>query len=127
MLRPIECDHGRHVRSLFRPLQEKSMASALPDPQVRRNYLLPRRRRLSRHLRAHGYRSLIGGITATGVLAGFLSASEVHWNLLTYIAVATFAAAVILCALGLRTLPWYGLPVVGPFLNRRGARQSVPE
>jgi hypothetical protein len=101
------------------------MASAQPDPQVRRNYLLSRRRRLSRHLRAHGYRSLLGGITATGVLAGFLSASEVHWNLLTYIAVATLAAAVILCALGLRTLPRYGLPVVRPFGSVPGDRQPA--
>jgi hypothetical protein len=95
------------------------MASVQPDPQVRRNYLLSRRRRLSRHLRAHGYRSLLGGITATGVLAGFLSASEVHWNLLTYIAVASLSAAVILCALGLRTLPRYGLPVIRPFESWR--------
>jgi hypothetical protein len=75
-----------------------------------RDYLLSRRRRAARHIRAHGYRSLLGGITATGVLAGFLSASEVHWELITYIAVAALAAGVILLALGLRTRPRYGLP-----------------
>ena len=83
-------------------------------PNDTRDYLLSRRRRFNRHLWAHGYRSLLGGITATGVLAGFLSASEVQWNLLTYIAVAAVTSAVILLALGLRNRPRYGLPALNP-------------
>src|SRR3954451_12533368 len=84
-----------------------------------RNYLLSRRRRLARHVWAHGYRSLLGGITATGVLAGFLSASDVQWKLITYIAVAAVSAGMILLALGLRTRPRYGLP---PWPDRRLGR-----
>jgi hypothetical protein len=99
------------------------MASRQPEPPAR-NYLLSRRRRLGRHLRAHGYRSLLGGITASGVLAGFLSASEFHWSLLAYIAVAAILAGVILLALGLRTRPRYGLPVLPRY--RRGAQSREP-
>jgi hypothetical protein len=93
---------------------------ALPNDS--RNYLLSRRRRFNRHLWAHGYRALLGGITATGVLAGFLSASEVHWNLLTYIAVAAASSAAILLALGLRNRPRYGLPA----LHRRTREPETP-
>jgi hypothetical protein len=99
------------------------------DRPDRRNYLLTRRRRLSRHLRAHGSRSLFGGITATGVLAGFLSASDVIWNLLTYIAIAVGSAAIVLIAMGLRARPRYGLPVRPAWLSRRfppAAPPSVP-
>ena len=92
------------------------MASGQPAEQSRdndrRDYLLSWQRRMSRHVRAHGYRSLLGGITATGVLAGFLSASEVHWKLITYIAVAALSAGLILIALGLRTRPRFGLPAL---------------
>src|SRR3954454_9092045 len=83
------------------------MTAAEPAP---RNYLLSRRRRIGRHLRAHGSRALLGGTTATGVLAGFLSASDVIWPLLAYIAVAAGAAGVILLTLSLRARPRYGLP-----------------
>lgn len=86
-----------------------------------RDYLLTRRRRVSRHVRAHGYRSLLGGTTATGVLAGFLSASEVHWQLITYIGVAAGLAAALLVALALRSRPRYGLPVLPPLFRRRPA------
>jgi hypothetical protein len=73
-----------------------------------RMYLLSRRRRLSRHLRAHGSRALLGGTTAAGVLAGFLSASNITWPLWAYIAAAAGAAGVILL--------WIGLPVrAAPF------------
>jgi hypothetical protein len=88
------------------------MTAGPPDSHDRRDYLLTRRRRVSRHLRAHGSRSLFGGITATGVLAGFLSASEVHWNLLAYIVTAAGSAGVVLIALSLRARPRYGLPVL---------------
>ena len=107
------------------------MPSAQADPPTRsdrRDYLLSRRRRLSRHLRAHGYRSLLGGISATGVLAGFLSASEVQWNLLTYIVIATVAAGVILLALGLRSRPGCGFPALWQrwFAARSPAAEEVP-
>ena len=85
------------------------MTSTEPVP---RNYLLSNRRRIGRHLRAHGARALLGGTTATGVLAGFLSASDVIWPLLAYLAVAAGAAGVILVTLSLRTRPRYGLPAL---------------
>jgi hypothetical protein len=72
--------------------------------------LLSRRRRAARHLRAQGPRSLLAGTTASGVLAGFLSASGSTWSLLAYIAVAAASALVILLTLGLRNRPRYGLP-----------------
>jgi hypothetical protein len=75
-----------------------------------RDYLLSRRRRLTRHVRAHGYRALIGGTTASGVLAGFLSASDVQWELFSYLLVAAAAAAAFLVAIALRSRPRYGLP-----------------
>jgi hypothetical protein len=107
------------------------MAARQLDPAPR-NYLLSRRRRLSRHLLAHGYRSLLGGITATGVLAGFLSASGLRWSLLAYIAVATLSAGVILLVLGLRTRPRYGLPELPRYqlsalLGRRSAAEGTEE
>jgi hypothetical protein len=83
------------------------MTSARPVP---RNYLLSRRRRFVRHLRAHGSRALIGGTTATGVLAGFLSASQVTWPLWAYIAAVAASSGVILGTIGLRVRPRYGLP-----------------
>ena len=103
------------------------MASATADQPTRndqRDYLRSRRSRLSRHLRAHGYRSLLGGITATGVLAGFLSASEVHWNLLTYIVTAAASAGLVLIGLGLRNRPGYGLPAL--WQRWFGTHRSVP-
>jgi hypothetical protein len=101
------------------------MLSAPADPPPR-NYLLSRRRRWSRHLRAHGYRSLLGGITATGVLAGFLSASEVHWNLLSYIAIAAGSAFLILLALGQRNRPGYGLPALWRRLAPDRSQEQQP-
>jgi hypothetical protein len=83
------------------------MTSARPDA---RNYLLSGRRRVVRHLLANGPRALLGGITASGVLAGFLSASDLTWSLLAYIGVAVLATAVILLTLALRVVPRYGLP-----------------
>jgi hypothetical protein len=83
------------------------MSSAQPDA---RNYLLSGRRRVVRHVLAHGPRALLGGITATGVLAGFLSASDFTWSLLAYIGVAAVATTMILVALALRVRPRYGLP-----------------
>jgi len=81
-----------------------------PAPSDVRNYLLSRRRRVSRHLRAHGSRALLAGTTGTGVLAGFLSASNVIWPLLAYIAVAAVSSGAVLITLGLRVHPHYGLP-----------------
>jgi hypothetical protein len=77
---------------------------------VERNYLLPARRRVVRHLRAHGSRALFAGTTAAGVLAGFLSASDVIWPLWSYIVVTAVSAGVILLTLALRTRPRLGLP-----------------
>jgi hypothetical protein len=83
------------------------MTSARPDA---RNYLLSGRRRVVRHLLANGSRALLGGITASGVLAGFLSAANVTRSLLTYIGVAAVCTAAILVTLALRVRPRYGLP-----------------
>jgi hypothetical protein len=62
---------------------------------------------------------MFGAITATGVLAGFLSASERIIDLWIYIVIVAVATVVILLGLGLRTLPRYGLPVL-PAWSLRG-------
>jgi hypothetical protein len=72
-----------------------------------RDYLLSRRRRVARHLRAHGSRALVGGVTAAGVLAGFLSASDITWPLWAYLVTALLAAGLI--------LGWLGRP---PYVTR---------
>ncbi len=83
---------------------------------VSRDYLLTRRRRAVRHLRAHGPSSLLAGTTATGVLAGFLQAADITWPLLTFMAIAVGSAGVIVATVGLRARPRYGLP---PLPRRR--------
>lgn len=65
-----------------------------------RYYLMSSGERLSRHLRANGSQALLGGVTTSGVLAGFLSATNVNWSLLAYIGVAAGSALLILIALG---------------------------
>jgi hypothetical protein len=64
---------------------------------------MTKRLRTARHVRAHGPRALVGGVTAAGVLAGFLSASDIPLPLLAYIAIAAGAAALILV--------WIGRPI----------------
>jgi hypothetical protein len=94
-----------------------------------RNYLLPPRRRVVRHLRAHGARAVVGGITAAGVLAGFLSASNVIWDLWGYICAMVAVTVVILIGLALRTLPGYGYPALARTLNpaRAQAHQQAEQ
>jgi hypothetical protein len=81
---------------------------------MNRDYLLPRRRRLARHVRAHGWRALLGATTATGVFAGFLSASGAVWPLWAYVAVVAGLTAAILTTIGLRMRPGYGFPALLP-------------
>ncbi|MFI7589209.1 hypothetical protein ACIB24_19260 [Spongisporangium articulatum] len=68
-----------------------------------RDYRTPRRLRVRRHVRAHGTRAVLLGTTGTGVLAGFLSASDYTWPLLAYLGVVAASSALILVAIGLPT------------------------
>jgi hypothetical protein len=63
-----------------------------------RDYLTSTGERLRRHVRVHGTRALLGGVTASGVLAGFLSASGRQWSLLAYIGLAAGFTLLILSA-----------------------------
>jgi len=83
------------------------------DSAPARNYLMSPAERLRRHVLVHGPRALLGGVTASGLLAGFLSASDVIWPLLAYIGLAVALAVLILIALvpGVRRLR--GLPGLG--------------
>jgi len=65
-----------------------------------RDYLTSAGERARRHVRAHGTRALLGGVTASGVLAGFVSASGMQWSLLTYIGLAAGFTVLILLASG---------------------------
>jgi hypothetical protein len=63
-----------------------------------RDYLTSTGERLRRHVRVHGTRALLGGVTASGVLAGFVSAAGMQWSLLTYIGLAAAFSLLILLA-----------------------------
>jgi hypothetical protein len=69
-----------------------------------RDYLTPFGERLRRHLSANGSRALLGGISSSAVIAGFLSATQVNGTLLEYIGVACVFSAIIL--LGLAVPAW---------------------
>jgi hypothetical protein len=67
--------------------------------EAARNYLMPSLERARRHVVVHGPQAALGGVTASGVLAGFLSASDVVWPLLSYLGVAAVCSLGILVAL----------------------------
>ena len=47
-----------------------------------RSYVLTTSERLRRHLRANGPRAVLGGVSFSAVVAGFLDATEREWKLL---------------------------------------------
>jgi hypothetical protein len=55
--------------------------------------------RLRRHVRANGSRAVLGGVSFSAIVAGFLDATQRQWSLLAYVAVAVAAAALILLGL----------------------------
>jgi hypothetical protein len=65
-----------------------------------RSYLSTTSERVRRHLRTHGGRAVLGGISSSAVVAGFLDATEREWPLLAYMALAVGAGAAILLGLG---------------------------
>ena len=69
-----------------------------------RDYLTPIGERLHRHLRANGSRALLGGVSSSAVIAGFLSAAGYSRTLLEYIGLACVFAGIIL--LGLAFPAW---------------------
>src|SRR5690349_19557176 len=60
---------------------------------------MPPMERARRHVVVYGPQAALGGVTASGVLAGFLSSSDVSWALLSYGGVAAAASLVLLIAL----------------------------
>lgn len=81
-----------------------------------RDYLTPAGERLRRHVRAYGSKSLLGGTSASGVLAGFMDATGEAFSLQFYLVFGLAAAAVLLVLLGpggrrlgrLLLVPWAG-------------------
>jgi hypothetical protein len=66
-----------------------------------RDYVAPIGERLRRHLRAHGSRAALGGVSASAVVAGFLDAAGYKGTLLAYIGLAASFGAITLVALAL--------------------------
>jgi hypothetical protein len=56
--------------------------------------------RFRRHLRVNSGRAVLGGISVSGITAGFMDATDQHWDLLWYIVLAAVVAAAILAGLG---------------------------
>ncbi len=69
-----------------------------------RLYTMSRGERVRRHLRRNGRRALLGGISTSGVTAGFLSAAGIVWPLLAYVGLAAAVAAAVLAGLALSGL-----------------------
>ena len=65
-----------------------------------RSYLLTTSERLRRHLRTNGSRAVLGGVSTSAVVAGFLDATQRQWSLLEYVALAIGVALAILVGLG---------------------------
>jgi hypothetical protein len=61
-----------------------------------RSYLLTTSERLRRHLRANGARAVLGGVSFSAIVAGFLDATQRQLNLLAYVALAVAGAIVVL-------------------------------
>jgi hypothetical protein len=76
-----------------------------------RDFLTPWPERWRRHLRTHGTRAVLGGVSGSGVVAGFLDATGKNWPLLAYVVLAA--------VLGLATLGLLGAP---DWSRRRAAR-----
>jgi hypothetical protein len=62
--------------------------------------VLTRAERFRRHLRVNSGRAVLGGISVSGITAGFMDATDQHWDLLWYIVLAAVVAAAILAGLG---------------------------
>ena len=62
--------------------------------------MLTRAERFRRHLRVNSGRAVLGGISVSGITAGFMDATDQHWDLLWYIVLAAVVAAAILAGLG---------------------------
>jgi hypothetical protein len=69
-----------------------------------RSYLLTTSERLRRHLRTHGSRAVLGGVSFSAVVAGFLDATDHEWQLLGYVGLAVAAALILLVGLGVPRL-----------------------
>jgi hypothetical protein len=65
-----------------------------------RDYLTPAGERLRRHVRVYGSRALLGGISTSGVLAGFMDATNERHSLQFYIGFGLLMAAALLLLLG---------------------------
>jgi len=62
--------------------------------------VLTRAERLRRHLRVNSGRAVLGGISVSGITAGFMDATDHDWDLLWYVVLAAAVAAAILAGLG---------------------------
>jgi hypothetical protein len=56
--------------------------------------------RLRRHVRANGTRAVLGGVSFSAIVAGFLDATQRQWPLLAYVALAAGVTAALLAWLG---------------------------
>ncbi|HEU4348933.1 MAG TPA: hypothetical protein VFR35_14240 [Actinoplanes sp.] len=65
-----------------------------------RSYVLTRAERFRRHLRVNSGRAILGGISVSGITAGFMDATDQHWDLIWYVVLAAVVAAGILAGLG---------------------------
>ncbi len=65
-----------------------------------RDYTMSTGERLRRHLRMNGTRSLVGGVTVSGVVAGFLNAAGRTYTLYVWVGLAAASAVLILAVLG---------------------------
>jgi len=64
-----------------------------------RSYVLTTSERIRRHVRANGTRAVLGGVSFSAIVAGFLDATQRQLSLLAYVALAVGAAALILLGL----------------------------
>ena len=80
------------------------------DRTTERNFLTPWAERVRRHVRANGTRAVLGGISGSGVVAGFLDATGHSGMLIAYVGLAV--------VLALTTLALLAVP---DWRRRRGA------
>lgn len=71
----------------------------MPGPETR-SYVLTTSERLRRHLRTNTSRALLGGVSVSGITAGFLDATGHSGRLLWYVLLAAAVAIAILAGLG---------------------------
>jgi hypothetical protein len=71
----------------------------VPGPETR-SYVLTTPERLRRHLRANAGRAVLGGVSVSGITAGFLDATGHSGRLIWYVALAVAVAVAILAGLG---------------------------